>query len=46
LFIDFTPFVPLSLKERGKVFIEEGLAPLLNAPLSKAHYQGERRERL
>jgi len=36
LFVNLTPYIPLSLRRRGgKVFLEEGLTPLLDTPKSK-----------
>ncbi len=34
LFVDLTPFIPLSLIRRGGNILKDGLAPLLDAPLT------------
>jgi hypothetical protein len=41
LFINLTPFIPLSLKGEGEEILEEGLAPLLNTPKSRELKRGE-----
>jgi hypothetical protein len=36
----FDTTLPLPLKGKGEDLLKEGLTPLLNTPLSQAHYQG------
>jgi len=42
IFIDLTPFIPLSLKGEGEVINEEGLTPLLNTPYALVFKRGKR----
>jgi hypothetical protein len=42
MFINLTPFIPLSFKGEGEEILEEGLAPLLNAPNWVSSHQRRR----